>query len=480
MKKILFASSEAHPLIKTGGLADVSGSLPHALSLLGEDVCLILPKYQAIHTPQPVYYKSTLYLGSYEVHLLETQLPDSSVRVWLVDCPALFALPGNPYTDALGQEWANNAERFALFCRVVVEVAMDRAYLAWTPDLVHCNDWQTGLVPALLSLENNRPASVFTIHNLAYQGLYPKTTWDALKLPPSLWHLQGLEFNGMFSFIKGGLVYADRITTVSPTYADEIQTAELGYGLQGLLSHRNAALIGIINGIDANIWDPATDAAITTSYDSKHLSQKQHNKRALQQRHGLPEHKSIPVFTLISRLVEQKGIDLLIACLPELLDLPIQIAILGSGDAGLEQQLLQFARDYPDKMAVTLGYDEALAHQLEAGADLFLMPSRFEPCGLNQLYSQRYGTVPIVRHTGGLADTVTDCSAETLANKTATGFVFQQARAGALLEACKRALWVYSQPKAWQQLQRTGMQKDFSWLSSAKAYQLLYGQLVGD
>jgi len=476
-KKILFVTSEAHPLIKTGGLADVSGSLPKALAGQGVDVRLIMPNYQAIKTTEEISYLSTVRVNNADVNILETRLPGTQVIVWLVDYPEFFAVPGNPYVDEQGNAWENSAERFALFCRIAVEVAMNRGYLDWAPDIIHCNDWQSGLVPALLSLEASRPATVFTIHNMAYQGIFSKTTKVSLNLPKQLWNPDGIEFNGMLSFIKGGLAYSDRITTVSPTYAREIQTAEFGYGLEGLLSHRNDVLTGIINGIDADQWNPKTDPNISEHYDISTLNKKQLNKTALQNKVSLPVDNKIPVFALISRLVEQKGIDLILECLPEMLTLPLQFILLGSGNKSFEQQLSLFAETYPDKIAVTIGYDEALAHLLEAGADIFLMPSRFEPCGLNQLYSQRYGTVPLVRKTGGLADTVVDTLPETLRNNTATGFVFNEATAGTLMETIKRALIVYSQALTWTQIQTSGMQKDYSWIKSAKEYMALYDQL---
>ena len=477
MKKILFVTSEAHPLIKTGGLADVSGSLPKALAGLGVDVRLIMPNYQAIKTAEEIYYKSTVRVNNTDVNILETRLPGTKVIVWLVDYPEFFDFPGNPYVDEKGDAWENSADRFALFCRIAVEVAMNRAYLDWTPDIIHCNDWQSGLVPALLSLETNHPATVFTIHNMAYQGIFPRATKLSLNLPKQLWTPDGIEFNGMLSFIKGGLAFADRITTVSPTYAREIQTADFGYGLEGLLSHRNDVLTGIINGMDAEQWNPETDPNISERYNVSTLRKKQLNKTALQNKHALPVNNNIPVFALVGRLVEQKGIDLVLECLPEMLTLHLQFVLLGSGNKSFEQELSIFAEKYPDKIAITIGYDEALAHQLEAGSDVFLMPSRFEPCGLNQLYSQRYGTVPIVRKTGGLADTVVDALPKTLGNKTATGFVFDEATSGTLMETIKRALIVYSQPETWKQLQTSGMQKDFSWNKSAKEYMALYEQL---
>ena len=477
MKKILFVTSEAHPLIKTGGLADVSGSLPKALAELGEDVRIIMPNYQAIKTTEEVRYLSTIYVYNHAVNILETRLPGTGVIVWLVDSQEFFNFPGNPYVDEHGKPWANNAERFALFCRVTVEVAMNRSYLDWKPDIVHCNDWQSGLVPALLSLEYSRPATVFTIHNMAYQGIFPSTTYLSLNLPGQLWNPGGIEFHHMLSFLKGGLAYSDRITTVSPTYAKEIQTAEFGYGLEGLLSYRKDFLSGIINGIDTDHWNPETDANISQVFNHLTLDKKQLNKAALQERVGLPVDVDIPVFGLISRLVEQKGIDLILDCLPEMLDQRLQFVLLGSGNKGFEQRLHNFAESHPDKISITIGYDETLAHLIEAGADIFLMPSRFEPCGLNQIYSQRYGTIPIVRKTGGLADTVIDTLPETLNNNSATGFVFNEASPGALMEAIKRTLILYSHDKIWKQLQINGMQKDYSWNKSAKQYKTLYSHL---
>ncbi|WP_411726688.1 glycogen synthase GlgA [Methyloglobulus sp.] len=477
MKKILFVTSEAHPLIKTGGLADVSGSLPKALAELSQDVRLIMPKYQAIKTYGDVRFLCSLRVDNRNVNLLETQMPDSQVTVWLVDYPEFFNRPGNPYLDGQGDPWPDNADRFALFCRIAVEVAMDRAYLDWQPDIVHCNDWQSGLVPALLSLEPHGPFSVFTIHNLAYQGLFPAESTQGLNLPGQLWAPEGLEFHDMLSFIKGGLVYADHITTVSPTYALEIQTPTFAYGLEGLLRHRKDNLSGILNGIDLEAWNPETDPLIPQHYRAKSLLDKQHNKSELQRRFALPINGRVPLFGSIGRLVEQKGIDLIIDCLPDLMSMPMQFVLLGAGDKAYEQRLQNLAHVYPDKMAVILGYDEPLAHLIEAGSDVFLMPSRFEPCGLNQMYSQRYGTLPIVRKTGGLADTVVDALPETITNKTATGFVFNEASASSLLEAVKRAMILYSDQKTWAKIQANAMNKDFSWRHSAEEYLVLYRSL---
>ncbi len=474
MKKILFASSEVHPLIKTGGLADVAGSLPKALAELSQQVRVILPNYPAIKKTEEVRFISTVRVNNQDANILETHLPESDVIVWLVDCPALFDTPGNPYVDENGNPWANVADRFTLFSRIIVEVAMNRAHLDWQPDVIHCNDWQTGLVPALLSIESNTPATVFTIHNMAYQGMFPESTFAELNLPRQLWHPNGLEFHDMLSFIKGGLSYADRITTVSPTYAQEIQTPEFGYGLEGLLSHKYAILSGVINGMDLDQWNPEKDSSISEPYSVETLANKMINKTSLQARSSLPVNKSVPLFGLISRLVEQKGIDLLIDCLGEMVDMPLQLVLLGSGDKSVEHQLMEFARLYPKKISVTIGYDEALAHQIEAGADIFLMPSLFEPCGLNQMYSQRYGTIPIVRETGGLADTIEDALPKSLANNTATGVSFKEASAGALLEAIKRTLLLYSDKKTWKKIQIAAMEKDFSWKNSAEQYLALY------
>lgn len=474
MKKVLFVSSEVHPLIKTGGLADVSSGLPKALAELNQDVRIIMPNYLAITTEEEIHFICTLRIDNREVNILQTRLPDSDVIVWLVDYPEYFSVPGNPYLDENGRPWTNSAERFTLFCRIAVEVAMNRAYLDWHADIVHCNDWQSGLIPALLTLEHEKPDSVFTIHNLAYQGIFPKTTFNTLNLPAELWHSGLVEFHDMMSFIKGGISSADWITTVSPNYAEEIQTAEFGYGLEGLLKHRQDKLRGIINGIDLTQWDPETDSNIPQTYDASNLKNKSLNKSALQQHVSLPVDEKITVIGLIGRLVEQKGIDLVIDCLPDLAILPVQFILLGSGEQKFELELLKLAHLNPDKFSITLGYDEKFAHLIEAGADIFLMPSRFEPCGLNQMYSLRYGTIPIVRRTGGLADTVTDALPASIADHSATGVVFDEPSAGALLEAVKRALLLQSDHSIWSNMQKTAMTCDLSWRNSAEHYISLY------
>jgi starch synthase len=483
MRKILFVTSEALPLMKTGGLGDVCGSLPQALQALGADVRLLLPGYRDT-LQQAGRLKTVAQLNlpplTQPVTLLEGRLPGTRVKVWLIDFAPAYDRPGNPYLNTLGHPWHDNATRFALLARVAVAIATGAAGLAWSPEVVHAHDWQAGLVPALLAEEIMRPATVFTIHNLAYQGIFPYDTFLSLHLPASLWSLHALEFHGQMSFIKGGIALADRITTVSPTYAREIQTPEHGYGLDGLLRHRTARLSGILNGIDTRAWNPARDPHLDSTYTAHRLAHKVKNKTALQQEFKLRVDAEVKVFGMVSRMVDQKGIDLLLDALPALMDLPLQLVMLGTGDAEYEQALRAQAALYPDRLAVLVGYDEAIAHRIQAGADLFLMPSRFEPCGLSQLYSLRYGTVPIVRRVGGLADTVVDASPANIAAGTATGIVFEAATTEALIGAVQRALALSRDRRRWKKIQLTGMRQDFSWRHSAAEYLLLYDTAIAD
>lgn len=477
-KKILFVTSEVHPLIKTGGLGDVSGALPAALKALRQDVRIIMPAYRdAMRRNGPYTIASLVFHPeSHPIRLLEGRLPGTSIPLWLVDIPSLFDRPGNPYLGPDGRDWHDNALRFAMFARAVTAISLNQAGLDWHPDVVHCNDWQTGLVPALLSLSAPRPATVFTVHNLAYQGLFPPELLQQLGLPTALWTMDGLEFYGELSFMKGGLMFADMINTVSPTYAEEIRTPEYGYRLDGLLRHRAERLVGILNGADYKEWNPAGDSHIPHHYDRDNLQGKAADKAALQKQLGLARDVTLPLIGFVGRLVEQKGVDLLLAVLAELLEQTVQVAILGSGNKAFEQALSELAGHYPQRCHVTIGFSETLAHRIEAGADLFVMPSRFEPCGLNQLYSLRYGTVPVVRRTGGLADTVVDFAA---ADEDATGFVFEEASPVALASALQRALDLYrSEPDTWRQLIRNGMRQDFSWQQSARAYLDLYQQAL--
>lgn len=476
--KVLFVASEAHPLIKTGGLADVCGSLPPALRRRGMDVHLLMPAYfdalSVAGTLRAVAEIPVPRLGA-KATLLQGRLPGTQVPVWLIDYPPAFGRAGHPYLDANGTPWYDNAARFALLAEVAVAIARGEAGIDWRPDLVHCHDWQTGLVPALLTADANRPATVFTIHNLAYQGVFPATTLAALGLPASLWSIDALEFYGSLSFIKGGIAFADRVNTVSPTYAREIQTPAFGLGLDGLLRARADRMSGILNGIDVNAWNPARDRFITKPYSAKSYRDKAPNKSALQTEMGLPR-ATVPLFGLVGRLVEQKGIDLVLDAWPTLADTPSQLVVLGTGERTYEAALTQLAARFPDRVAVKIGYDEALAHRIEAGADVFLMPSRFEPCGLNQMYSLRYGTVPIVRRVGGLADTVVDVAA----SKQATGFVFDAPTADGLRQTVQRALALYHDAPAWQRLALNGMRQDFSWDRSADEYVALYRRALAD
>lgn len=476
--RILFVASEVHPLIKTGGLADVAGALPVALKGLRCDVRILMPAYEAalerldrvseiaVLEPAP---------GMPAVRLLETQLPGSSVTVWLVDSPAHFRRGGGPYGSNGDGDWPDNAERFAVFCRTAAAIARGNAGLSWQPTVVHCNDWQSGLVPALLSLEAERPATVFTIHNLSYQGLFPGETFRALGLPGQLWSMHGLEFFGQLSFIKGGLAYADMLSTVSPQYAREITTPEFGYGLEQLLAHRADHLVGILNGADYRQWNPGRDPYLTRRYNAYSLPDKRINKSALQTSTGLRADSAAPLLGMIGRLVEQKGFDLILDALPGLLGAEnLQLVVLGSGSPPLEERLRRTAAAWPGRVAAHLGYSEELAHRIEGSADIFVMPSRFEPCGLNQIYSLRYGTVPVVHRTGGLANTVVDATPEAIKAGIATGFVFDEPTPAALGEAISRALACYRQPRLWKAIQFRGMQQDFSWRRSAQQYLDLY------
>lgn len=483
--RVLVASTEVHPLVKTGGLADVAASLPAALRELGHDVRLIIPAYPvAVKRLADVRPLCTLEIpGSRAViRLLSGQQPDHQVPLYLVDAPEYFCREGNPYVDVSGRDWGDNPDRFLLFSKVVAQVALGLPALDWTPEIVHGNDWQTGLTPVLLRDEPRRPATLFTIHNLAYQGLFDRATFDRLRLPPALWSVAGLEFHQRMSFIKGGIVFSDRINTVSPTYAEEVKTPRFGCGLDGLLRQLGSRFQGILNGIDYRVWDPATDPHIAQHYGPDRLELKTKNKQALQREFGLPQNGRAMLFGYIGRLVEQKGVDLILAILPRLLANPdVQLVMQGSGDARIEQAMRETTSAHPDQIGVHIGYDEDRAHRIEAGSDSFLMPSRFEPCGLNQMYSLRYGTVPIVHRTGGLADTVVNATPERLADGTATGIVFDHSNADSLWHAVRYALRVYrDQPDRWHALVQAGMHQDLSWRQSARRYEALYRAACAD
>ncbi|MEA3220944.1 glycogen synthase GlgA [Immundisolibacter sp.] len=478
--RVLLAASEAYPLIKTGGLGDVVGALPAALRAVGVDARLVLPAYPAALAAVPTaraIARSALY-GT-PLTLLQAELPIDGGRplpVYLIQATA-FERSGNPYQDVTGQDWPDNPARFALFCRGAAALALGHLAPDWRADVVHAHDWQAGLLPALLSLEPKRPRTVFTVHNLAYQGLVAGADADTLGLPADWWSPDALEFYGQLALIKGGLAFADRITTVSPRYAQEIQTAEFGCGLDGLLRYRSAVLVGILNGIDTELWNPATDPALAARYDAHSLERKAIDKAALQTELGLAAEPDALLLGMVSRLVEQKGVDLLLAVLGSL-PAGVQVAVLGSGQAEYEAALTAAASQHPGQIAFKAGYDEGLAHRIQAGADAYVMPSRFEPCGLTQLYALRYGTVPIVRAVGGLADTVVDATAANLAAGRATGIVFEPASSAALAQAIQRALDLYRAGAPWRQMQLTGMAQDHSWQRAAERYLTLYQQLL--
>jgi len=489
---ILFAASEAFPFIKTGGLGDVVHSLPIALNQLGDDVRLVLPAYRDVlasvdSLKELGYWDLPGIDVTHRVRVLQAHHDGLGDYLYLIDVPSLFDRAGNPYVHSDGFNWPDNAERFTVFSRAVAQMAQGIPGTGWVPDVVHCHDWQTGLVPAFLSMSHPRPKTVFTIHNLAYDGHFSLQDFSSLSLPPEWWSADHVEFYGGFSMLKAGMVFSDHVTTVSPTYAREICTPEYGYRFEGILQHLGDKLSGILNGIDLDIWNPATDSHLNHHYSLKDTAAKNNNwqkaklaiKSELLAKAGLPgvvsSKGSAPLLGFIGRLVEQKGVDLITSMLDELFtSTDAAVIILGSGHRLYEAELSRLAEQYPDRLHVHIGYSEDLAHQVEAGCDLFLMPSRFEPCGLNQMYSLRYGTPPVVNFTGGLADTVTDATALALEDKTANGFVFYDVNADTLLATVKRALTIYRQPKLWKQLCETAMRQDLGWESSAKKYQALY------
>lgn len=478
--KVLFATSELYPLVKTGGLADVSYSLPQAMQQLQQDVTLILPGYrsvtQALGEPVRRYALQDDFLHP-DLSICEYRDSRLGMRLLLVESKTLFDRDGGPYESPLGEPWHDNPERFAQFCRAVVCLLSGGcAQFSDRFDVVHCNDWQTGFVPAFVRYLDLPVRTVFTIHNLAYQGVFDREVFQRLYLPESWWHMDSVEFYGNFSFLKAGIVYSDWVTTVSPTYADEILREPAACGMGGLLQHHQSKLVGILNGADYEVWDPATDPSIVFPFDAEHLDEKLNNKMDLQHHMGLRLSKSAPLVGVVSRLVEQKGIDWILDAMDALQGEKVQWIILGSGKRQFEQQLLAMAEASPKTIAVVLGYDEVLAHRIEAACDLFAMPSRYEPCGLNQIYSLRYGTLPIVRRTGGLADTVVDASEEALRQGTATGFTFEQPEADAFIEAVSRAMGMYSKRKTWRKMQVTAMAQCFDWRHSAQAYLELYEQ----
>ena len=449
--RVLFATPEFAPLAKAGGLGDVSAALPAALRALGHEVDVLLPAYAGILGKVS---------GAAEVERFDELGVEARLlrndELLLIDCPALYQRPGSPYQDPGGEDWPDNALRFGLLSRIA-------AKLGGRYDVVHCNDWPSALAPVY----GHGEKTLFTIHNLAFQGNFAPSWLGQLGLAQELFSLERLEFHGRVSFLKGGLVYAGAINTVSPTYAREIQSAEFGSGLEGLLRERAGVLSGILNGIDAEVWNPANDPHLPAPYDSESLEAKRSSKRVLRERMNL-EASDDPLIGFVGRLTHQKGADLIAGAAAGLVALPAQLVVLGRGERDIEGALATIAARHPGRIAVAMGFDEPLAHLIEAGADMFIMPSRFEPCGLNQMYSQRYGTPPIARATGGLSDTVEDGK---------TGFLFERAESSALVAAVRRATGIWREPARWREIQRAGMLRDFSWRAAARQYAALYSRL---
>jgi len=471
--KILFVSSEGLPFSKTGGLADVVGALPKALAELGHELAVLLPRYKGNKAAARVVPSVTIPLGS---GLRFPALVDAgtidAVRYFLVEDPEFFDREGL-YGDKSG-DYPDNAERFTEFSRAAIEFAKQ----VWQPDVIHCHDWQTAMVPVLLrTLYAQDPALrsvpvVFTIHNLGYQGLFPRTALRHIGLPEGLFTMDALEYYGRVNFLKGGLIFADALTTVSRKYAKEIQTAEYGSGLEGVIQKRADRLTGILNGVDYAAWSPEADTFIAANYSSFNMAGKRLCKKDLLETFQLPaENMERAVVGIVSRFADQKGFDLIAEVAEEMLDENLALVALGTGEPKHEKLFRALAEDYPAKVGVKVAYDNAVAHKIEAGADMFLMPSRYEPCGLNQIYSLRYGTVPVVRATGGLDDTI-----EAFQPKTGkgTGFKFEAYEGKALLACLREALRVYRDARAWKAVQANGMAKDYSWKASAAEYGKLY------
>lgn len=475
--RILFVASEGLPFSKTGGLADVVEALPKALVTQGHEVAVVLPRYRGTKADEVVVPSLTIPLGA---SLRFPAVLDGAmlhgVRYFFVDDPAYFDRAGL-YGEGAG-DYTDSAERFGEFDRAALEIAKH----VWPADVIHCHDWQTGLVPVLLRTSyaadpvlNNIPV-VFTIHNIGYQGQFKKKVLASAGIPQEAFHPGGLEFFGDVNFLKGGLVYSDYLTTVSRKYAEEIRTPEYGNGLDGVVRSRGDRLVGILNGVDYAQWNPEKDKLIATKYSAKDLSGKQVCKQALLGEFGLSlDEIERPVAGIVSRLVDQKGIDLIAQCANEMMQEDLALAVLGTGEAKYEELFRSLAKKYPGRVAVKIAYDETLAHKIEAGADIFLMPSRYEPCGLNQIYSLKYGTVPVVRATGGLDDTIEPFDLE---QGTGTGFKFAEYSGAALLQALRQALHHYADERIWKRIQLNGMAKDFSWKVPAAEYVKLYAAAV--
>ncbi|GAB4337188.1 MAG: glycogen synthase [Calditrichia bacterium] len=482
--KICFVSSEVEPFAKTGGLADVAGSLPVVLKEMGQDIRLMMAKYKSINERKYVL-REVIRLKEVPVQLGEASyladgktafLPDSKVHVYFLHIPEFFDRKDLYVDSKTGKDFPDNAERFAAFSKSILETLK---FLYWQPDIIHCNDWQTALIPFYLKTEYKddeffqNTKTVLTIHNLAYQGSFPMEKAKVLGIDPQ-YTAPGkeLEFFGNLNFLKAGILFADVVNTVSPTYAKEITTdPEYGYGFEPILQSRKDDFFGILNGADYNQWNPETDKLIPARYSVEKLEHKLVNKKKLCRLNNLKFNEKVPVIGMISRLADQKGFDLLAEAIDDLMKMDVQLVVLGTGDPKYHKLLTKLAEKYPEKFSVNLRFDNRLAHIIEAGSDMFLMPSRYEPSGLNQIYSLKYGTVPVVRETGGLADTVENFDP---ASGEGTGFTFKEYSSAAMLEAIQRAVEAFGQPDTWRKIQENGMKKDFSWERSAKKYLELY------
>jgi starch synthase len=481
--RICVCTPEAVPFAKTGGLADVAGALPRALADAGCDVRIVLPAYQTIDRERfgfrSIGEGAAQIGGAREpVQFFEARLPGSTVPVYLIAHPRSFDRPAL-YGEG-GRDYPDNLERFTVFCRGTLALVR---HLGWPPQVLHCQDWQTALLPVWLKAEPRdttiaETGTLFTVHNLAYQGLFPPERLPVTGLGADVFTPRGIEFYGKINLLKGGLIFADLLSTVSEQYAREIQTPEFGCGLEGVLRERASSLIGILNGVDYSAWDPSTDRLIPAMYTPENLAGKAVCKDHLQRSLGLAPEPGTPLVGMITRLADQKGLDLVAAVIETVLEMGFQFTLLGTGDPAYHARFREIDARHRGRASVTLGFDEALAHRIEAGADMFLMPSRYEPSGLNQLYSLRYGTVPIVRRTGGLADTIVDTTPGSLANGMATGFVFEDYSPDALLGAVTRALVAFRKPGVWRQIQAAGMRQDFSWTRAADRYVAAYRRVI--
>ncbi len=475
--KVLSVASEVYPLVKTGGLADVAGALPGALAQHGVEMRTLLPGYRsvlaAIKEIEPVHHYAALFGG--EATILSAKA--GGLDLYVLDAPHLFDRDGGPYGDAMGKDWADNWMRFAALSKAAANIA-EGVIPAFVPDIVHAHDWQAALAPAYLKYgKAHATPSVMTVHNLAFQGQYAGDIFPALGLHESAYSVDGVEYYGGVGYLKAGLQCAWAITTVSPTYAQEIRTPEFGMGLNGLINARQGQVHGIVNGIDADVWNPETDARIAKPYSAKNMAGREANRKALAKKFKLDDGDG-PVFAIVSRLTWQKGLDLLAGSLDRIVQMGGRVAILGSGDAAIEGALLAGAARHRGKVGIVIGYDEALSHLMQAGADVILIPSRFEPCGLTQLYGLRYGCIPLVARTGGLADTVIDANDAALSMGVATGIQFSPVDTGPMLDAISRAIHLFRDKPVWKQMQQAAMRGDVSWARSAAAYASLYRSLL--